>query len=391
VQYDRRDMRKPTDVAVVGAGPVGLSLALGLARAGRSVVVLEKEAGTSEHSRAPAIWPRTQEVLAGLEVLDRLVEEGLPLERGELWDGDRGRVLLRLPFTELAAETPYPRLLIVPQSVTERVLAAALAEQPTAELRFSAAVEGIEPNGRTVKVTVRGDRGLETVEAAFVAGCDGAHSTVRHALGASFDGLTYEVRAALADVALERDDPGLPFPRFSTHGSLALAIRISEQLWRLILPVAEDDPLPLDARVERAVAQLFGATGYRTVWRSDFRLHRRIASTFARGRVVLAGDAAHLNSPVGGQGMNAGIQDAEGLTAALLAALDADDPVPITTWADRRREAVRGGVNRFTDRMTRLLLLGRGRFIKPALRLVALATRLPPIRHRLLRRLAMLD
>ena len=175
---------------------------------------------------------------------------------------------------------------------------------------------------------------------------------------------------------------------------MALAIRIDDELWRLILPFAEDDPRPLGERVETAVARLFPPTGYRTVWASEFRLHRRLASRLVsqpEGRIVLAGDAGHLNSPVGGQGMNAGIQDTAILARALLAALERGDATPVAAYARRRRAAIESGVNRFTDRMTRLLLHGRGRWLKPALRLVQLVIHLPPLRRRLLRRLAMLD
>lgn len=114
-----------------------------------------------------------------------------------------------------------------------------------------------------------------------------------------------------------------------------------------------------------------------------------MASRFVRDRVALAGDAAHLNSPVGGQGMNAGIQDAEALTEALLRALDRDEPGPLETYARERRAAVEGGVNAFTDRMTRLLLAGGGVALRPVLGAARLLLRVEPLRRRFLRRLAM--
>ena len=384
-------MTRPLDLIVVGAGPVGLAVALGVARRGRSVLVLEKEPATAEHSRAPAIWPRTQEVLGGLGVLGRFLAEGIALPTVTLHDVDRGRPLLTIPVAELAGVTPHPQLLIVPQSRTELLLLAALREQPSAEVRFGAEVTAVEDGGAAVRVTFRHQDREETAAGAFVAGCDGARSTVRHALGASFEGVTYDTRAALADVALQ-PDRDLPFPRLTTRPGLAIGIRIDRHLWRLILPFAAADPLPLDERVERAVRHLFpGADGYETVWQSEFRLHRRVASRFAAGRVALAGDAAHLNSPVGGQGMNAGLQDAEALVAALAAALEAGDSAPLAAYERHRRDAVEQGVNPFTDRLTRLLLFGGGRAIRPLLAVARQALRLPPLRRRFLRRIAMLE
>lgn len=383
------------DLVIVGAGPVGLALALGVARAGRSVLVLEKEPGTAEHSRAPGIWPRTQEILADLGVLERFLERGIVLRRLALRDADSGRVLLCLGLDELAGETPYPGLLIVPQSETERLLARAVAEEPRAEVRFSAEVTAVEQTASGVRVSCRTDgAAAETVEAAFLAGCDGAHSTVRESLGASFGGITYGMRAALADVDLP-DAGDIPFPRLSTRRGLAIGIRIGERLWRLILPFPAKDDVPLDRRVARAVEDLFPPPvrpdGAETVWQSEFRLHRRVSSRFVDRRIALAGDAAHLNSPVGGQGMNAGIQDAEVLTGALLQALERDDAAPLEGYERRRRTAVEQGVNPFTDRLTRLLLLSRGRFIRPVLRLAAVVLHVGPVRRRVLRRLAMLE
>lgn len=130
---------------------------------------------------------------------------------------------------------------------------------------------------------------------------------------------------------------------------------------------------------------------YTTVWQSEFRLHRRMASRFVVGRIALAGDAAHLNSPVGGQGMNAGFVDADMLTAALLRALDTGDPRVLFDYERARTGEIREGVNAFTDRMTRLLLFGRGRAVRALFAAARVALSVPRLRRRFLERLAMLD
>lgn len=382
------------DVIVVGAGPVGLSVALGLVRAGRRVVVLERNATTAEHSRAPAIWPRTQEILSGLEVIDRFLAEGLTLERIRLWDADNGEEILSIPLEELADATPYPRLLILPQSRTERLLCEAVQRHDHARVEFSADVEAVEQDGAAVSVRHRKGGEIHTLAASFAIGCDGAGSTVRKGLGAAFEGETYDTRAALADVRVPAARE-LPFPRLSARPGLAIGIRMRGDLWRLILPFHEDDGRPLDERVERAAIHLFPevatAGEYEAVWQSEFVLHRRMASRFGEGRITLAGDAAHLNSPVGGQGMNAGIHDAAALTEALLEALDGRGEGALRDYERERRRAVEAGVNRFTHQLTRLLLFSRGRAIKPVLRIVGHMLRLPPVRRRFLHRIAMLS
>lgn len=381
---------KHWQVVVVGAGPVGLSLALGLARQGLEVLVLEKNAGTAEHSRAPAIWPGTQEILADLGVIDAFMEEGVILRRLELRDVDYGTNLMTLPLEELYDRTAYPHLLVLPQSRTEKLLLEALEQEATAEVRFSSEVTELIQHPEEVEVHVNGREEDSAVLAEFVVGCDGAGSTTRDAIDARLKGITYSFRAALADVQLE-GKPVFHSPRLTSRPRIAIGIRMAGNLWRMILPFSGTEDRSLDRSIEDAAQSLFVKNPWQPVWQSEFRLHNRVATTFAKNRIVLAGDAAHLNSPVGGQGMNSGIQDTALLTKAMVEALDQGDNTPLLRFGVERRRKILKGVNRFTDNMTRLLLMGEGRMIRPTLGLVNTALHVPPVRRRILRRLAMLE
>lgn len=378
------------DVVVVGAGPVGLAVALGLARENRSVLVLEKDDELSEHSRAPLIWPRTQEILSHLGVLGRFLDEGIVRSRLQLWDADQERVLVRFPIEELREETPCPQLVFCPQSRTERFLRAALEGEPSAEVRFSAEVTEVEQTEDIVKLRYEQNETSHVATAPFAAGCDGAHSRVRDFVSTSFEGTTYRVKAALADVTFEQEQT-VHFPRLTRRRGVATALRIDDHLWRIIMPRAPQTSVPLDTRIRRAVGDLFSTTAFEAIWKSEFNLHRRTSSSFLNRRIVLAGDAAHLTSPVGGQGMNLGLQDAAALTTALRRALNQNTPRPLTTYAAERREAIDTGAVWATDRLTQVLLARRGAFLVPFLRAFGLLLRVRPLRHAVMRRMAMLD
>ena len=378
------------DVVIAGGGPVGLTLALGLARAGLDVLVLEKRASASEHSHAPAIWPGTQEALAEMGLLDRFRRRGISLSCPQVWDADRDASLIRLPVAELEDETSHPRLLVLPQSETEALLCEEIRNTVGVELRFSSKVSGFIQDSFGVDVSYRRFGHEERVRAKYVAGCDGAHSTVREHLGGRLEGKTYATRLVLADIRISGLED-LAFPRISTTPRLVIALRLKPDLWRLVLPYCGRPP-PDPARwVPQAAASLFGRGAEELVWSEDFRLHRRVSSHWVKGRIVLAGDAAHLDSPVGGDGLNAGIQDAKLLCRALEEAVAVDHPQPLVNYVANRRRTVERGVNAYADMATRCLLLGGGRMIRPAFAMARMLFAVPGWRRRILRRLALID
>ena len=378
------------DVVIAGGGPVGMTLALGLARAGLDVLVLEEDDSTTAHSRAPVFWPGTQAVLATLGVFDRFAERGFRLPCPTVWDADRSAPLLALPLTELAGETPHPSLLILPQSETEALLCEEIRNTVGVEIRFSSKVTGLIQDSFGVDVVYRRFDHEERVRAKYVAGCDGAHSTVRDHIGGRLEGKTYGFKAALADIRMPGHED-LDFPRISTAPRLVMALRLKPDLWRLVFPFSamrQPDPA---SWISRASVALFGREPEEIVWQDDFRLHRRVSSHWVKGRIVLAGDAAHLNSPVGGEGLNAGIQDAVLLSRALQKAVAVDHPQPLVDYVTYRRRAVERGVNAFTDMLTRILLFDEGRMIRPAFALARVLFAVPAWRRRMLRRLALVE
>jgi len=376
------------DVIIAGAGPVGLCLGLRLAREGKKVLIIEKNQTTHEHSRAPGIWCKTQEILANLGVMERFEQQAITMDALRMYDVDNQKVILKISLDEVRDKTDYPRIMVIPQSKTEKILAEAVSQTEGADLKFSCELTGFTQDETSVTVQWSEGEDLKNATAKYLIGCDGAHSTVRKLLGFHLEGETYGMEIALADIQLKDESTG---PLISTKGVMVLAIKIDTDLWRMILPHAKKGEMLLPKRITKAASQLFPGKSYEDVWSSEFRLHNRISSDFVQGRVALAGDAAHLNSPVGGQGMNAGIQDTEVLGNILIRALDEDDPSRLEVYRHYRKEALKRGVNRFTDILTNVLFVWNGRIFKLVIRVWNTILRIPFVRRRFVKRLAMLD
>ena len=302
------------DILVAGAGPVGLALGVQLARFGLSFRIIEKsvEPTPLNESRALGVHSRTLEVFEDMGVIAPALEQGMRWHGLNAYSG--GKRILHVAFEELDA--PYPYLLTLPQSRTERILEARL-EELGGRVERGKALASFEQSEEKVTATLQDASGrTEKVEARWLVGTDGAHSTVRHGLDLSFEGTAYEERFVLADVVLSgeiaRDES---HTWFSSEGPF-LILPLPDGKARLLAQV-QGDPEPTRAFFAQLLRERGPGPGYEireAVWMASFKIHHRLVSHYRKGRVFIAGDACHIHSPVGGQGMNTGIQDVYNLS-----------------------------------------------------------------------------
>lgn len=353
-------------ILIAGAGPVGLSLALGLAHHGIPSIVLEEDEGLSTQSKALGCHARTLEIFRSWGVRDRFLQAGTFLSTISLWSPGSTKPQAKLDLSPLSALTADPGILILAQNRTEAILLARLKELGLSEVCFGAKLTGFRQDASGVIATVVPQRGDSyELSGSYLVGCDGPHSAVRERLGWHLVGKTYPARLMLADLRLPDARNDLPWPRFETlDGGLVAGIHFEKNLWRLIgtlAPGESEEAAIAPAAVQRRIEALLGPGEAETVWASVFHIHCRTSPHFRLGRVLLAGDAAHINSPVGGQGMNSGIMDAHNLAWKLARALQgADAEALLSSYEAERRSEVLSVVDRYTDRLTRLLLLPGG-------------------------------
>lgn len=305
-------------ILIVGAGPTGLVLALRLRRHGVPFRIIDQHEGPGRASRALVVHARTLEFYDQLGLSERLIEAGTRVETVRLREA--GTEVGTIPLRDMGAGlSPFPFALCLPQDEHEAILVEALAAEGVS-VEWGTRLDRIGPAADEIRVTlVRGDR-EERAGFDFVAGCDGAHSRVREAIGAHFGGGTYDRLYYVADVKpLRTLDPDLVVALDKGDFGLRLPSRRGENE-RLIgyVPVGcEADPKFEDVQAD--VEQLLGVEVAEVNWFSTYRVHHRVASRFRDGRCFLLGDAGHLHSPVGGQGMNTGIGDAVNLAWKLAA------------------------------------------------------------------------
>ncbi|HEV2363196.1 MAG TPA: FAD-dependent oxidoreductase [Caulobacteraceae bacterium] len=302
-----------TEVLIVGAGPTGLALALWLTRLGIKVRIVDKAAEPGTTSRALAVQARTLELYRQLDLTEAVLEGGRAVPAVNLWA--RGRRVRRISFERLGSDlTAYPFLHIYPQDAHERLLIERLANMGVTVERPAELVDYVEDGG-VVRARTRGANGaIAEMEAAFLAGCDGARSRAREVLGTGFPGGTYRQLFYVADVVAQGPSAdGELHLDLDEADFLALFPLRGEGRARLIGTVSDEradaDAMSFADVKGRAIASLKVDVA-KVNWFSTYRVHHRVTARFRVGRVFLLGDAAHIHSPVGGQGMNTGVGDA---------------------------------------------------------------------------------
>jgi 2-polyprenyl-6-methoxyphenol hydroxylase-like FAD-dependent oxidoreductase len=302
-----------TQVLVVGAGPVGLTMAAELARYGVSVRVVDKAAQRTDKSKALVLWSRTLELLDRAGCSDAFIAEGHKVDGANIVAG--GKVIGHISIA--AVDSPYPYALMLPQSDTERLLEEQLERQGVRVERQVELASFTQHDECVTAVLRHADGREETLDANWLLGCDGAHSTVRHGLGLSFLGNTLQSNWILADIHLK----GYPFSEseiatYWHEDGVLVFFPISPGRFRVIANVdLAEGAQPADptlAEVQQVVDHRGpgGITLSDPIWLAAFRINERKVADYRSGRVFVAGDAAHVHSPAGGQGMNTGMQDA---------------------------------------------------------------------------------
>ncbi|MGW0231583.1 FAD-dependent monooxygenase [Actinopolymorpha singaporensis] len=339
-----------TQVLVVGGGPVGQTLAVALRVRGVDATVVDQRSGPADTSRAAVIHARTLEVLTDLGVNDELLRLGLIAPRFTV--RDRDRTLLSVDFGGLPSTHPYT--LMIPQDVTEHVLTERL-HQLGGQVHYGHQVVDVKQLADHVVVTMADG---QTIRSAYVVGTDGMHSTVRTQAGIAFPGTAYAVSFVLADVHLDWDLPTDETQLFFDSAGLLVVAPLPGGRHRIVAPLdpAPEDPTPDDiqAVLDARGPQRTPARVRDVVWGSRFHVHHRLADHYHSGRLVLAGDAAHVHSPAGGQGMNTGIQDAVALAPHLSALVEDDTRQGELDAYEAERRPVAARVLTMTDRLTRL-------------------------------------
>lgn len=339
------------EVVIIGAGPVGLYLAADLAQRGVAVQMVDKARRPVRHSRASVVWPRQLELLHGVGVADELMDRGRAIE-GVAFHSSRGE-LDQLRFSTIR-EAPYPFGLAVSQEITERVLIDRY-EVLLGPLRRDGELVRLAQDRGGVDLVVRTDAGEDEIRAKWVVGADGAHSTVRELAGIGFTGPTGVARFGIGDAGIVGSLSTRMLHYFYSDSAAIGISPFTEDTMRIAVSMPNDAPEPDREFFRRMLAENTRlVTDVREPeWSTAFDVRFRTADRFQDGRVLLAGDAAHVMSPAGGQGMNTGLQDAANLGWKLAHVIDGGASDDLLSSYDSERRWAAGRVSATSGRLAR--------------------------------------
>lgn len=336
--------KKNAQVIVVGAGPVGVVAAYRLALSGVDVLLLESNPDCPEDLRASTFHPPTLEMMRELGIIDELHELGLKAPIYQ-YRNRRTNETYSFDLSELSDITDYPYRLQCEQFKLSRLLANRLEAHPNADIKFMHRVLNVEQDSNGVTVNVETPFQIETFRADYLIGCDGANSIVRKWLNIGFEGFTYPEKFVTFSTQLPLEDyfDDLSLVNYVADPDEWMVLLRVPSVWRVLVPAPETDDAYLvsDAKKQDVFHNLIGDPTTRTEHRTIYKVHQRVAENYVVGRVMLAGDAAHLNNPLGGFGMNSGVHDVWNLTGKLISILQENDAAePLLKLYERQRQAV---------------------------------------------------
>jgi 3-(3-hydroxy-phenyl)propionate hydroxylase len=340
-------MRNERPILIAGGGPVGMIAALSLARQGLPVAVFEAERAVDASPRAATTHAATLEMLADLGLVKDVIGRGLIEPKFRIWDRASREVIVEFDFAALAHDTRFPYVVQCEQHKLANMAIERLRGLAHASVEFSARVTALRQLGDRVEAIVEGGGGQRTVTGSYLIGTDGGRSTVRKALGIDFAGYTHPERFLVLTTPFSFDAEYAQCSRnyFSDPEEWCALFKVTGDdgngLWRVLFPTrreeSDEQALREDA-VERRLQRFFPKQGrYPLVHRNLYTVHQRVAASFGEGRVFLAGDAAHVNNPLGGLGLNFGIHDAVELAGLLGRVARAEAPAAILDHYDRFR------------------------------------------------------
>jgi len=350
-----------TDVLIVGGGPTGLMLANQLARRGTRPMIIDRHSGPAQQSRALGVQARTLEIYAKLGIAERAIQLGKPGTGANLWA--RGQRMGRVPLGDAGkAVTPYPYILILGQDDNELIMGERLNAQGVT-VQWNTELTALEQKSDHVEATIRQPDGSSVkLTAAWVAGCDGARSAVRELNGITFPGAPYEHVFFVADTeATGRMIPDEVNVYLLSEGFHLFFPMRGKDHWRIVgilPPELRDKP---DLRFEEVIPAVRKEAGAgldikACTWFSTYRIHHRAASQFRKGRCFVLGDAAHVHSPVGAQGMNTGLQDAYNLAWKLALVVQGKADASLLATYEEERIPIAQRLLNTTDRGFRIVV-----------------------------------
>ena len=334
-------------IIIAGAGPVGVITALALARQGFAVQVFEAEARVNDSPRAATTHAATLEILDDLGLIDEVLRRGLTEPKFRIWDRATREVIVEFDFGVLKDDTRYPFVVQCEQHKLANLTIERLRAFPHAEVRFSSRVADFAEFDDRVEVDIETAAGTQRIAGSYLIGCDGGRSTVRKALGIDFEGYTHPERFLILTTPYSFDALYAQCSRnyFADVDEWCALFKVTgddgKGLWRLLFPTrrGETDAEAFDeAAVQHRLQSFFPKAGaYPVFHRNIYNVHQRVAASFRKGRVFLAGDSAHVNNPLGGLGLNFGIHDAFQLSGLLGRVLRGEAPADSLDGYDRTR------------------------------------------------------